>query len=264
MTDPCATFRFYDELNDFLPADRKHREIAFQYVVPPTVKDAMESLGVPHVEVELILVNGGPVGFEYRLADGDRVGVYSACERLDIGSAACLRPRYQAPHGATFVADVHLRKLSRLLRLLGFDTAWSTTATDSELARTSAAEGRILLTRDRQLLKRRSIAHGTWIRSTDAIEQVCEVIRRFELRDRVTPFSRCIVCNGVLQSVDRSAVSERIPPRTAGWLNEYSECSDCRKLYWRGTHIARLQASVDRILRETATQGAASPPSASE
>jgi len=259
MTNRCVTFCFYDELNDFLPADRKHREITFRYVVPPTVKDAVESLGVPHVEVDLILVNGEPVGFDYRLAPGDRVDVYSVCDLLDIESAVCLRPRHQASRGAVFVADVHLRKLVRLLRLLGFDALWSATATDSELARTSATGERILLTRDRQLLKRRSIVHGTWIRSTDAIEQVCEVIRRFRLRGRIAPFSRCTVCNGLLRSVDKSAVSERIPPKTAAWLDEYSECSDCGKLYWRGTHMVRLQASIDRILGETAVQEEASP-----
>jgi len=251
--DPSeASFRFYAELTDFFPSrsrrgqERHAAEIPFRFFVAPTVKDAIESLGVPHVEVDLILVNGTSVGFAHRLADGDRVSVYPVFESLDIAPVVRLRP---APlRHTTFVADVHLRRLARFLRLLGFDVLHSNAFEDDELVNLSVDQRRILLTRDRQLLKHGRLTHATWIRSTDPIEQAREVVRRFDLRGSARPFSRCPACNGLLQSVDKAAVADEIPPKTARWLDEYVRCDGCGKLYWRGTHFARLEGLVERIL----------------
>jgi uncharacterized protein with PIN domain len=241
-----ATFRFYAELNDFLPADRRKTEIPYRFHVSPTVKDAIESLGVPHVEVDLILVDGESVGFDRRLEDGDRVSVYPVFESLDIAPVVRLR---DAPLRRTgFVADVHLRRLVRLLRLLGFDVLHSNDFGDEELVEISAGDGRILLTRDRQLLKHGRVTHGYWVRSTDPIEQAREVVRRFDLAGDTRPFSRCTACNGRLESVAKKDVVERIPPKTARWLDEYVRCDECGKLYWRGTHFERLEGLVERIL----------------
>jgi uncharacterized protein with PIN domain len=241
-----ATFRFYAELNDLLPIERRETEIAVRFHVSPTVKDAIESLGVPHVEVDLILVNGASVGFGHRLENGDRVSVYPVFESLGIGSVVRLR---EAPLRRTgFVADVHLRRLARFLRLLGFDTLHSNGFDDAELVEISASQGRILLTRDRQLLKHGRVTHGYWIRSTDPIEQAREVVRRFDLTDAARPFSRCPACNGLLEAVEKEAVADDIPPKTARWLDEYVRCGGCGKLYWRGTHFERLEGLVERIL----------------
>ena len=249
-TDPrassVATFRFYAELNDFLPPERHQRSSAYAFLVAPSVKDAIESLGVPHVEVDLILVNGRSVGFEHRLRAGDRVAVYPVFETLDVSPAVHLAGRpLREPR---FVADVHLRRLARLLRLLGFDVAYSNDADDPDLVRTSLAERRILLTRDRMLLKHGALTHGAWIRSTDPIEQAREVVRRFDLRSSARPFTRCSSCNGPLVDVEKRRVLDDIPPRTARWLDEYVHCAACGKLYWRGTHHERLQSLIDRIL----------------
>jgi uncharacterized protein with PIN domain/sulfur carrier protein ThiS len=245
--DPCeVSFRFYAELNDFLPADRRKTEIPVRFHVSPTVKDAIEALGIPHVEVDLILVNGASVGFDHRLAAGDRVSVYPVFESLDIGPVVRLR---EAPLRRTaFVADVHLRRLARFLRLLGFDALHSNDFDDAELVEISAGEGRILLTRDRQLLKHGWVTHGYWVRSTDPVEQAREVVRRFDLADRVGPFSRCPACNGTLGRVEKEAVAAEIPPKTARWLDEYVQCDVCGKLYWRGTHFKRLEGLIERIL----------------
>jgi uncharacterized protein with PIN domain len=241
-----ATFRFYAELNDFLPAERRKVEIPYRFHVPPSVKDAIEALGVPHVEVDLILVNGISVGFDHRLGNGDRVSVYPVFESLDISPAVRLRA---APlRRPAFVVDVHLRRLARFLRLLGFDTLHSNDFEDAELVEISVREGRILLTRDRQLLKHGRVTHGYWVRSTDPVEQAREVVRRFDLADGVRPFSRCPACNGRLEPVDKEAVADEIPPKTARWLDEYVRCDGCGKLYWRGTHFERLERLVDRIL----------------
>ena len=256
-----ASFRFYAELLDFFPPlkrreaerrgpAREATEMPFRFHVPPTVKDAIESLGVPHVEVDLILVNGVSVDFAHRLADGDRVSVYPVFESLDIAPLVRLRP---APLRRTaFVADVHLRRLARLLRLLGFDVRHANDLDDRDLVDISVEERRILLTRDRQLLKHGRLTHATWIRSTDPIEQACEVVRRFDLAGSAKPFSRCPACNGLLEAVDKAAVADEIPPKTARWLDEYVRCDGCGKLYWRGTHFARLEGLVGRILGEAA------------
>ena len=245
-----ATFRFYAELNDFLSLERRKVEIPYRFHVAPSVKDAIEALGVPHVEVDLILVNGASVGFDHRLRDRDRVSVYPVFESLDISPVVRLR---EAPlRRPVFVVDVHLRRLARFLRLLGFDALHSNDFEDPELVEISAGEGRILLTRDRQLLKHGRVTHGYWVRSTDPIEQAREVVRRFDLTDGVRPFSRCPACNGLLEPVDKEAVADEIPPKTARWLDEYVRCDGCGKLYWRGTHFERLERLVDRIVGDSA------------
>lgn len=242
-----ATLRAYEELNDFLPDCRRKRAIPVRFLVSPTVKDVIEAHGIPHPEVDLVIVNGTSVPFEYRVKNGDRIAVYPTFESIDIQPIVRLRP---APLRRTaFVADVHLRKLTRLLRLLGLDATWGADWTDPQIVRRALEEGRIILTRDRQLLKRGEVTHGYWVRSVDAIEQAREVVRRFDLAAAVHPYTRCPVCNGAIRSVSKADVLERIPPKTAAWLDEYFECVGCGKLYWRGTHTQRLNELLTRILR---------------
>jgi len=241
-----AAFRFYAELNDFLPGEDRQQNVPFLFYVSPTVKDAIEALGVPHVEIDLILVNGRSVDFGHRLSDGDRVSVYPVFESLDLSPVIRLRGR--PLRDPTFVADVHLRRLTRLMRLLGFDVLYSSTYDDPALVRISVGETRILLTRDRALLKRGELTHGYWVRSTDPIEQVKEVVRRFDLGNQARPFSRCLTCNGPLHRVEKEDVLPEIPPKTARWREEYVRCQDCGKLYWQGTHHARLENTVKQIL----------------
>ena len=241
-----ATFRFYAELNDFLPPERRKRDIAYEFFGNPTVKDAIEALGVPHVEVDLVLVNGEPVDFSYHLQDGDRVAVYPVFESLDISGVSRLRPKpLREPK---FVADVHLGKLVRILRLLGIDVVQPPDPADEELVRISWEEGRILLTRDRHLLKHGGLTHGYYVRSARAVEQAQEVLRRFDLWEEVKPFTRCPVCNGPLEPVRKEEVLDLIPPRTAAWLSEYTRCRGCGKLYWPGTHYGRLRETIERVL----------------
>lgn len=241
-----ATFRFYAELNDFLPQQRRKRAFDYEFNGNPGVKDAIEALGVPHVEVEVILANGSSVGFAYRLRDGDRIAVYPVFESLDVTPIVRLRP--QPLRHSAFIADVHLRRLAHYLRLLGFDTLHRNDYADEEIVRIAAESGRIILTRDRMLLKNGAVARGYWVRSTDPIEQAQEVLRRFDLTGRVRLFSRCSVCNGEIVPVSKEKVRDRIPPRTALWLDEYFVCADCGKLYWRGTHFNRLQERMNDIL----------------
>ncbi len=241
-----ATFRFYAELNDFLPEARRKRAFDYEFSGNPGVKDAIEALGVPHVEVEVILANGNSVGFAYRLQDGDRIAVYPVFESLDVTPIVRLRPK-PLRHSA-FIADVHLRRLAHYLRMLGFDTLHESDYADDEIVQIAAKSGRIILTRDRMLLKNGAVNHGYWVRSTDPVKQAREVIERFDLRRQVRLFSRCSVCNGEIVPVEKEEVYERIPPRTALWLDEYFICTVCGKLYWRGTHYPKILERVNAIL----------------
>jgi len=241
-----AFFRFYAELNDFLPDGLRKRTIPYEFFGSPGVKDAIEALGVPHVEVDLIIANGRSVDFSYRLTDGDRVAVYPVFETIDITPLVRLQGR--PLRDPSFITDVHLGKLTRLLRLLGFDTAEGRGLDDEGIVERALAEGRIILTHDRELLKRSAVTHGYWVRSPDPIEQAREVVRRFDLRGGVRAFTRCPACNGEIVPVAKEDVRDEIPPRTAGWLDEYYRCERCGKIYWKGTHYPHLQEVLDSIL----------------
>jgi hypothetical protein len=242
----AARVRFYAELNDFLPEARRHVPFEHAFQGRPAVRDVIESLGVPHTEVDVILVNDVSVGFEHHVHDGDRVAVYPVLEAIDVAPLQHLRP---APLRVTrFVLDGHLGKLARALRLLGFDAAYRRDVRDRELIDRSLAEARIILTRDRGLLKARVVTHGVWIRSADPRRQLEQVLDRFDLRASARPFSRCTVCNGVLAGVLPGEVAGEVPPRVKERAREYFRCLDCRKVYWKGTHVARLEAFVREAL----------------
>jgi uncharacterized protein with PIN domain len=242
-----ATFRLYAELGDFLAPDRRGRAVVYTFRGRPAVKDAIEALGVPHVEVELILANGRPAPFSYHLQDGDRIAVYPRFRALDVSSLGRLLPAMPDP--PTFVCDVHLGKLTRLLRLVGLDVVSPPGAEDEELLAISLSEGRILLTRDRELLKHGRLKWGYFVRSEIPLKQAREVIRRFDLAGRLRPFTRCLECGGPLVPVKKEEVLEKIPPRTAAWLDEYVICERCGKLYWRGSHFGKLTRLVEEISR---------------
>lgn len=231
--------RFYEELNDFLTAER--RKVPFRYRIKQrgSIKDLIESLGVPHTEVDLILVDGVSVDFGYLVKDGDRISVYPVFEALDITPVTHLRP---APlRTPRFVLDGHLGRLAAYLRLLGFDTLYRNDYDDPTLARISADEHRILLTRDRKLLMRKQISHGYFVREIYPRKQLVEILERFDLYRIQQPFTRCMHCNGMIKPVEKSAVESLLPPRTRIWCNDFGQCVDCGKVYWRGAHFERLE-----------------------
>jgi uncharacterized protein len=244
-----AQFRFYAELNDFLSPHNRPRDLPYGFLVSPSVKDAFEALGVPHTEVDLILANGEPVDFGYRLAAGDRISVYPVFEALDISATNRLRP--EPLRQVRFAADTHLGTLARYLRLLGFDTRYDNDCSDDVLAQLSVTEGRILLTRDRGLLKRRAVTHGHFIRQDDPRDQVVDVVRRLDLGDRFRPFTRCMACNGVLEAVDKAAIVDRLQPGIRRHHDEFHRCPDCDRVYWQGSHHAYLLALVEEVRRRT-------------
>jgi uncharacterized protein with PIN domain len=240
-----VTFRFYGQLNDFLP--RRLRQRRFTHVIPgPTsVKDAIEAVGVPHPEVDVVLVNGKGEPFEYRLADGDDVAVYPVFRSIDV--AAVPRVGVDPPQPVRFVLDAHLGKLASLLRLCGFDALL--VADDADVANVSAHDGRVALTRDVGLLKRRVVQYGYWVRRTDPELQLAEVLEQFDLADRMEPFSRCLRCNTPVAAVDAGTVSDRLLPRTRMSFQDFRQCPGCGRIYWQGAHHARLAALIRRARR---------------
>jgi uncharacterized protein len=243
-----ASFRFYEELNDFLPAERRQADFTRRFDGTPAVKDVIEAIGVPHTEVDLILVDGESVGFDYRLRGGERIAVYPTFERLDIGGVTRLRP--QPLREPRFILDVHLGKLARYLRLIGFDVAYGNDLSDAVIAARSVRETRILLTRDRGLLKRSEVTHGYWLRSTVPRAQLVEVVRALDLTARMHPFSRCLECNSVLATRPESEVRDELPERVRGRYATIARCPGCGRLYWPGSHHARLAALVASLVDE--------------
>ena len=217
-----------------------------------TVKHLVESLGVPHIEIDLILVNGGSVDFSYIMRDGDMVSVYPVFEMIDISEIGRLRP--SPLRDTRFVLDIHLGQLATYLRLLGFDTLYSNDFDDPELAAISSSQRRILLTKDRGLLKRNLVTHGCYIRDTDPKKQPLEVIRRFDLRRDIRPFNRCLKCNGLLKDVSKEGVNQRLKPDTIRYFDEFRICSQCDQIYWKGSHYDRMIRFLDETLDQAAKE----------
>ena len=248
LTMSHAEFRFYEELNDFLKTEKRKQTFRVAFDGQPTVRTVITSLGVPHPEVDLVLVNGRSVGFDQALNHGDRVAVYPVFESLDISPLVRLRPH--PLRRTAFILDVHLGKLARGLRLLGFDCCYRNDFDDPQIIRRSLSEHRIILTRDRRLLQDQSVQHGYWVRASDPDTQVGEVLMRFDLLGQIKAFTRCTVCNGGLAAIAKAAVSDRLQPKTSRYYDEFWICTDCRRLYWKGTHYRRLAKRVRRWSRK--------------
>lgn len=245
-SDHTAEFRFYGELNDFLPPSQRRRTVDYRFRGHPGIKDPIEVFGVPHTEVELIIVNGQPVAFEYQLQAKDRVAVYPVFKNLDTRSLIGLRTVIDVP--LRFVLDVNLGKLAKRLRLLGFDSLYRNDYRDADVADIAVKERRIVLTRDRRLLFAKRITHGYWVRAVMVEHQVDEVLRRFDLYGAIQPFARCLLCNGVLAPVAKADILHRLQPKTRLYYEEFYCCSDCRQIYWEGSHVDNIRQRFSTFL----------------
>jgi uncharacterized protein with PIN domain len=242
---PSATFRFYAELNDFLPLNRRQQSFTTNIHLPVSIKHLIEALGVPHTEVEVILANGTSVDFGYLVRPGDRLSVYPAFATLDVTTLVPLRPPLPTP--PSFVLDVHLGQLAMYLRLFGFDTLYPNNQhDDGDLAQIAHNEQRIMLTRDRGLLKRSMVVYGYCLRSRDPEKQLEAVLQRFKLHDQIRPWQRCLKCNGRLHLTPKSQILERLESRTIQFYDEFFVCQECQQIYWKGSHYDSLKQIVDK------------------
>lgn len=251
MSEPSGstiqlTLRFYGDLNEMLSINHSGPVLERSLPEPTSVKDLIEGYGVPHTEVDLILVDGSAVDFPYQIQDGEHISIYPFFHALDIPET--LRLQKKELPDPRFLADVNLGKLARYLRMAGFDTAYRNDAGDAELIEQMLDENRTLLTRDRELLMHKVVEKGYLPRSDRPSEQLEEVLRRFSLFDKVDPYSRCPSCNGLLQSVDKEEILDQLEPLTKRHYEQFSQCPSCGQVYWAGSHRRRLHPKVKEIL----------------
>jgi len=246
MAEKTAHIRFYEELNDFLAPEQVKKDLPVHFYNNPSVKDLIESFGVPHTEVDLILVNGEPAGFEMRIGDQVRISVYPKFESLDITSVSHLRGR--PLRDMRFVLDVHLGKLARYLRLCGFDTLYDNSYEDHTIVAISLSEHRVILTRDIGILKYSTVQHGYWLRSDQPGQQLREVIRRFDLKQQIQMFTRCMECNGIIMPVEKQKIAGDLPEGTRKYYQKFYQCLECGKIYWKGSHYHDMIRRIEALL----------------
>jgi uncharacterized protein len=239
MSVKTAIFRFYEELNDFLPSPKKKVPFPYTFTGRPSILDAIQAIGIPHIEIDLIIANGESVNFSYKLKNEDHISVYPVFESLDI--TPVIRLRKKPLRNPRFILDVHLGKLAKYLRMLGFDCLYENNFLDEYIIATSVKSKRIILTRDLGILKNRQVTHGYWIRSNKPREQLQETLKRFDLYSGVVPFGRCINCNGIIREVSKNEVESQLPPRTKQFFDIFFICSNCKKIYWEGSHYNKMQ-----------------------
>jgi uncharacterized protein len=241
-----AHFHFHGDLNFFLPRQKRDTTFTHNFDWRGSVKDMIESLGVPHPEIELITVSGASVDFDYIVRHGDQIDVYHSADAIELPHKIALRP--PLPEYPAFILDQHLGRLAAYLRMLGFDTLYRNDYHDEELARVSHEENRVLLTRDIGLLKRGIVVYGYFVRETNRHRQLAEIARRFNLADLVVPYKRCMKCNGLVHPVEKQAVAHQLMDGTAEHYNEFHQCENCHRVYWKGPHHQRMQTLIEDII----------------
>ncbi|MGC9366852.1 MAG: Mut7-C RNAse domain-containing protein [bacterium] len=241
--------RFFAELNDFLIPSLRQKIMEFDFRGKIKVKDLIESYNIPHPEVELIIVNGKSVDFSYQVKSGDFIAVYPVFESLEVSPVIKLRDH--PLRKIKFVLDVHLGKLCRNLRLLGLDTYYENNLDDDQLAAISHSQHRILITRDINLLKRTKVIWGYWIREKDPYLQTLSVIRRFDLSLHLQPFSRCLRCNQKIERVDKPYIQHRLPVNTRKYFENFYLCSNCDRIYWKGSHYKNMVKFVEKVIKHS-------------
>lgn len=237
--------RFYEELNDFLPSEKKKVEFEHDFYGRVSIKDLIESFGVPHTEIDMILVNSESVDFNYIVSHNDRISVYPQFESFEINEHQKLRK--ETLRNPKFVLDVHLGKLAKFMRLVGFDTYYRNNLEDSEIINISLSSRRVILTRDIGILKTGKVTHGYFVRNTNPFEQIKEIINRFQLENYINPFTLCLLCNSELEPIDKVSIIERIPPKVKNMYDEFYYCEKCDKVYWKGSHYLEMKTKLENL-----------------
>ena len=237
----------FDELNELLPKKCRFKEFEIKFRGRQSIKHIIESLGIPHTEIGMLANNEQPIDFSYLVQHEDHVAVHPATANNDNYSGMFDDGRLVVePH---FILDNHLGKLATYLRILGFDAIYRNDFQDDELAELSSEEIRILLTRDRGLLKRKIVTRGYLVRENDPKEQIREIVRRFDLSQLAVPYSRCSLCNGLLSSVSKKAIEKDLEILTKEHYHHFKQCSDCHQIYWKGSHFNEMEVFIHSIVK---------------
>lgn len=237
--------RFYGTLSRFLAPSHRYRVFSCAVKGVPAIKDTLEALGVPHTEIDCIVVNGRPVTFSYQIRGGERILVYPDAGKVRLKKIIRRSLKPNPPANPKFVLDVHLGKLARHLRLLGFDVIYEKEMEDAAIVRLGWRGRRIVLTRDIALLKHRQLRYGYFVRAIDPKKQIREVVRRFNLTEKMHPFRLCLECNGRILRIAKSKIENRLPPLTKKYYETFYHCPHCDKIYWQGAHYKQLSRLIN-------------------
>jgi hypothetical protein len=240
-----ATLVFHEGLKDLLTSDHTTGRISYFLKRRASVKDVIESLGPPHTEIGLIVANNQYQDFSYQLRTGDMVDIYPHHPPVDVTQNSLLYPE-PLPE-ITFIVDVNVGKLARLLRMLGFDTAYHWTWQDSTIANIAALEKRIVLTKDRGLLKRKKVQWGRLLRAETPVRQLREIRSFFGLSSPYAVFTRCLRCNTLLAPVDKQEIMHRLEPKTKKYFHHFQICPHCQRIYWRGSHHEKMRQYIQEV-----------------
>lgn len=243
-----AQFRFYGELADFLAAEDKQRSLTYHFDVAPSVKDAIESWRVPHVEIGLILINHQAQGFDCPVRHNDRVAVYPPFRQLDISELAPIQARPGCP--PAFIADAHLGKLTHYLRLMGYDTVYYRNISDSSIVDLARTSKRYVLSRDRLLLQNNNIQLGYFVRHQKPARQLRELVQRFDLMEFAKPFTLCPLCNGTLQVIEKTKAKDKVAPAIYRRFDSFYQCRHCEHIYWQGSHYDNIWAWLRKLFKQ--------------
>lgn len=226
---------FDSSLTPLIPLALRGHPVVRAWADGATLKHAIEALGVPHTEVGQVLVNDAPAPMEAMVPASGHIAVSCAQPALPV-----------AP--LHFLCDAHLGATARLLRMAGFNTAYDNNYADAAIEALAQAEDWIVLSRDRELLKRRGILRGAFIRAREPQAQMREIVSRFRLVDMAKPFSRCLECNVPLRMLSPEEAGASVPPRVRERQHLFSTCDVCRRIYWPGSHWARMNAVLADML----------------
>lgn len=242
-----VSFRFYEELNNYLPKEMRKGWFEYFFSGWSSVQDAIQSLGIPQDEIDLILVNQQSKGFDYVLQDGDRISVYPLFELFDLSGISLLREK--PLRNPRFICDVHLGRLSKYLRMLGFDTLYSNRYTPDEMISISRQEKRIILSRSFQMIRHKEVTHAYWIRSAAPLEQIKDLLGKFDLYRLADPLTRCLNCNDRLATVKKQDIIHRLQALTARYYTEFFRCPACDQIYWKGSHFENMLEFIRQRLK---------------
>ena len=240
-----SIFQFFKELNDFLPKDNQNKKFEYTFINKPSIKDTIQAIGVPHVEVDIILVNGKSVDLDYLVGGGEDIQVFPGTNQFQEKNVINHLPEY--PEKPKFIVDVNLGKVVPKLRLLGFDTSFRNDYEDHQIVEISNIENRIILTRNIGILKYNAVKFGYWVRNIKPHLQVEEVIRKFNLKGKIKPLTRCSSCNDLLIPVEKESIHNLVPKKTNEQFNDFTQCENCRKVYWQGSHVDKILKWIDNL-----------------
>ena len=148
-----------------------------------------------------------------------------------------------------FIADAMLGRLARWLRILGYDVLYESSISDDDLIAGAIYEHRIILTMDRKLIERESAKNSLLINSPSYKEQLKQVITHYNIDYKSGIFTRCLVCNGLLEPIGKEKIKDNVPPYVYTTQDEFDICQQCGRIYWSGTHRAKMLGMLDEILK---------------